>query len=290
MKKNKKLTCPICLNKISKLFVIKNGYKLYRCENCQFLFVWPIPQDYVKIYQENYFCGSESGFGYSDYNGDKEILLENFKKYLKILNRFSLKKGRLLDVGAANGIFVELANSYGWSASGIEIAEDASKISRNNKLKIVTGNFENYNFPKNNFDVITFWDVLEHFSNPEIVIKKAFHSLKSGGILAINTPDSASLPARIFGKKWHLIVPPEHLNYFNLKSLEIIFKRNNFKIIYKNRVCKKFSLQYIFKTLSSWHKFFIWKKIYKYLSKKKLGSLGVKINTYDNIFVIAKKI
>ena len=42
--------------------------------------------------------------------------------------------------------------------------------------------------------------------NRELATKVANSVLKRGGILAVNTPDSASLWARLFGKRWHILI------------------------------------------------------------------------------------
>jgi SAM-dependent methyltransferase len=281
--------CPACGKKENLFWRKKNNCDLYRCENCASIFVWPIRPDYSKIYQKGYFGGLENYFGYADYDGDKEIMLENFGKYLAKLNKFRPEKGKLLDVGAATGNFVELARSQGWSASGIEMAEEAAEIGRKKNLHMRNGDFETYDFSESNFDILTFWDVLEHFSKPEDVLSKANGMLKQGGLIAINTPDPASLPARLFGKRWHLIIPPEHLVLFSKKGLEIFLKKNGFNILYIGRVGKKFSLRYIFKILANWQKLELWKKIAGGLSACRLGKLKIPINTRDNLFIIAQK-
>lgn len=291
MKDNKKIDCPICKNKSAIFFVKKNNCTLYRCEHCWSIFVWPISGSYLKIYQKDYFYGTANPHGYANYDGDKGILLENFKQYLDKIEKFSSKKGSLLDVGAATGNFIELANSHGWNAKGIELAGDAVEIGKNKYLDMIIGNFENYDFSREDyFDIITFWDVLEHFTDPDSVLRKAQRIVKPGGLIAINTPDATSFLAKILGKKWHLLVPPEHLNCLSSRGLMDLCKKNNFEIIYVGRIAKKFSLRYIFKILSNWNNFFLWKIIYGYLLNNRLGDVTVSLNTRDNIFVIARRV
>ena len=139
-------------------------------------------------------------------------------------------KGKLLDVGAATGHFLELARKNGWEASGIEISKYAAKKARKKGLEIAVGDFENHEFSENCFDAVTFWDVLEHFGKPDLAFKQARKILRTGGILAINTPDSRSVLARIFGKRWHAIVPPNHLNLFNCDNLKAVLEKNGFEL------------------------------------------------------------
>lgn len=288
-RESKKLLCPVCEKKEALFFVRKNNCNLYRCQNCGLIFVWPIAPDYSKIYQKNYFFGSGNSFGYADYDGDREILLRNFKQYTAKLDRFCPRKGKLLDVGAATGIFVELIARDGWIASGIEPAKEAAEVGRKNKLNIMNGNFETADFVEDNFDVITFWDVLEHFSDSDAVLKKTNKILSPGGLIAINTPDASSFLAKFLGRRWHLIVPPEHLALFGRRSLEILLQKNGFDIVHVDRIGKKFSLRYIFKVLANYQKFFLWRKMADCLANNFIGKISIPLNMRDNIFVIARK-
>ena len=185
---------------------------------------------------------------------------------------------------------MEIARKYRWNSSGIEISEKSAQVGKEKGLNIISGNFEEYEDPAEFFNAITMWDVLEHFSRPDLAIRNASKILKPGGILALNTPDSASLPAKILGKRWHLLVPPSHLHYFNKKNLGSLLKRNGFEILYSGRIGKKFRLQTMFRTLALWQKLWLWKKISAYLENSRLGNIKLSINTRDNFFLIARKI
>jgi len=283
-----KITCPVC-GELAEWFFTKNGYDIYRCRCCLHMFVFPLSNVSFEIYDQGYFFG-EGDFVYGDYDGDKDVLSCNFNKYLKKINQFVKLRGKLFDVGAATGIFIELANSQGWCASGIELSADASLAGKKRGLGIIKGNFESLDIEMTDFTVVTFWDVLEHFINPEIAIINAGNMLKVGGLLAINTPNVGSVVARILGRKWHLIGPPEHLHYFSLNSLKLLLERNNFELLYTGYIGKRFSLRYVFKTLAHWQKCFVWNSIYSYLKNNQIGKLNFPIDTFDNMFIVARKV
>ena len=73
-----------------------------------FLFVYPLPQS-IDVYDEAYFLGAERGFGYVDYDVDKEPMVPTFLKYLELIKKSGHKKGKILDVGAATGFFLKIA-------------------------------------------------------------------------------------------------------------------------------------------------------------------------------------
>lgn len=277
----------------SKFFAEKNGFKLYRCKNCGLIFIWPTPNlnETKLIYQADYFTGAKQRHGYVNYDNDKKPMKKTFIKYLGLIEKYNHHKGVLLDVGAATGFFMDLGRKRGWETKGIEISEYAAKEAHKKGLDVVLGILENAGFRDNSFDAVTMWDVLEHLSDPLKFIKVVNSILKKGGILAINTPDSASLWARLFGKCWHLLIPPEHIFLFNKKSLRILFESNGFEILEIRKIGKSFRLPYVLSMLYSWQELRLWKKISELFQDNKfLNKISIPINFRDNIFVIARKI
>ncbi|MFA6304882.1 MAG: class I SAM-dependent methyltransferase [Patescibacteria group bacterium] len=280
--------CFICGQNNFAFAFKKNGYNLWRCKNCSLIFVFP-REGAEKIYSADYFSAASLGHGYVDYDQDKLPMVPTFKKYLALLKKHNPNGGKLMDVGAATGFFVDLALQDGWQASGIEISDYAATLGRNKGLDILTGTLSKANLSQNAYSAITMFDVLEHFIQPVQEIAKVWQILNNGGILAINTPDAGSWLAKILGRFWHLFVPPEHLNYFNQKNLIEFLTAQGFEIVYLAKIGKSFTLEYIFKTLYAWQKLAIWNRLGKMCQAPWLNKLAIPINLRDNIFVLARK-
>lgn len=284
--KQKIITCIACGSSPHTFFLNKNGYDLYKCVTCGHIQIYPFNFDTQKIYSEDYFSGAMNGFGYVDYDEDKEPMRNVFEKYLRLIGR----SGKLLDVGAATGFFVQIAKNHGYDAHGIEISGFAAELGRKKGLDVKQGTLAGYSAEPGSFDIITAWDVLEHFPNPDLDIEKAHTLLKSGGIIAFNTPDSGSLYARILGKKWHLLVPPEHINYFNRRSVKIFLEKHGFEVVEISTIGKSFTLEYILHTLSAWTKIGFFQKLAHICHGSKfLSKISLPINLHDNMFILAKK-
>ncbi len=283
------MNCIICNSDKISFFIRKNNCDIFCCNNCKLLFVYPMKTDTATIYSDDYFCGAKKTFGYIDYDSDKEPMVPTFIKYLEIIEKIIPNRGKLLDVGAATGFFINIAKKRDWNATGIELSDFAASSARAKGFDVKTGTLSSGDFLPESYDVITIFDVIEHFPNPLVEIKTASKILKKGGIIVINTPDTGSIIAKIFGKKWHLIVPPEHLYYFNSINLTTLLEKNGFKVIKKMKVGKHFTLQYIFKMLYMWQKLSFWKKLSNFFSKKIFSNISLPINTRDNIFIIAVK-
>jgi len=218
-------------------------------------------------------------------------MVATFETYLQRIERFlSPAEGkRLLDVGAATGFFLDLARQNGWDTVGIEPAERAAAMARGKKLKVTTGVLEPGLYAESSFDVVTLWDVLEHLADPMATMRVVSALLKPGGIVAINTPDSSSLWSRLMGSRWHLLCPPEHLCLFGNGLLNHMLTEIGLDIVERDKIGKRFTLQYVAQTLARWQRRALWQRMAKSLQGSRIGHCGVSINLYDNLFLLARK-
>ncbi len=284
--------CHICKNTKARLWDTKNGHDLYRCPACGVVFVSPIPQDVAAIYGKEYFKKSDKtgSFGYTDYDGDKEPMRGIFSKYLQTFENAAAEKN-ILDVGAATGYFLDRAKERGWKTAGTEISKFAADEARMRGHDVRQGELPALGPDAfgQKFSVITMWDVLEHVASPREYIFAANRFLLPGGYLAINTPDAGSVWAKVMGKRWHLLVPPEHLHYFSSKNLSMMLEEAGFRVKEERKMGKKFSLAYIFGTLHRWQGFSAWGKASEFFDTPFWRNFGIPINLRDNIFIIAEK-
>ncbi|MDR2708857.1 MAG: class I SAM-dependent methyltransferase [Elusimicrobiota bacterium] len=223
--------CQICANKKFRFLFKKNGFIFEKCRHCGFIRINPQPTDAQldQIYNSSYFSnwgGSEKIF--------KAMKEKTFSYLLSFLPNMT-KPSALLDIGAATGILMELAQNMGYDAYGIEAAKDGAQTIKEKfgASKIFSGYFdENFNtniFPS--FDVIVMSDLLEHVKDPNLVLDKAYEMLKKDGYLLITTPDTSSLSCHILGKNWNHF-STEHLFYFSRKNIS--------QILIKHKFCPKF--------------------------------------------------
>ncbi|MGC9605508.1 MAG: class I SAM-dependent methyltransferase [Minisyncoccia bacterium] len=284
-----KPACPICFLLGADLYTEKNGRLLYRCRGCRLIFMHPVPADVSEIYSEDYFGGARKGFGYVDYDADKIPMIPTFERYLGLIEDRRPGKGRLLDVGAATGFFMQIAEKRGWRTSGVEISPHATAVGVRKGLHIETGTLSALDLPKGSFDAITMFDVIEHFTDPLAEVAAAARLLKPGGLLVVNTPDAGSVWARLLGRRWHLLVPPEHIHYFTADNLGRVLRANGFSVDLRTKIGKRFTLPYVFKMLYSWQGWPLWRRIYESSKGSRIGSLSMPIDLRDNLFMIAVK-
>ncbi|PLX26231.1 hypothetical protein C0580_00355 [Candidatus Parcubacteria bacterium] len=284
-----KIICPICKGEDHRLFCQKNDYDLHLCKNCNLVFVWPPPNVLDDVYSKNYFHKDDQDhkFGYTNYDQDKEMMRPVFVKHLDHFS--SLVEGRkIFDIGSATGYFLDLAKQRGWDTYGIDISDYASQLAREKGHRAWAGKDLSVVDTEDKFDIVTMWDVLEHLPDPLVYLKELRSKMVEDSVLAVNTIDRGSLWAKMLGKRWQLIMPPEHLMYYTYKNLEDLFDKAGFEIIDKRKIGKKFSLPYIFHILHNSKNIPWFKSLSDFFDKPMWRKFAIPINVRDNIFVLVK--
>jgi len=214
------MACDFCgsesIKQIYKLkdyqFKIPGEFNLVKCNGCNLLYLYPQPNwEILKVhYPTNYDAYQlkpKSAF----------TIWNHFGLYRRcsIISKYK-KGGMLLDVGCATGSFLTTMKNCGdWKLYGVEKSEYAVNLARKKDgINIYQGEIIDAKFPDNYFDVITWWDVLEHVPNPSASLYETYRILKPGGWVFIQTPDPDSWEAHIFGKYWRGFEAPRHLHLF----------------------------------------------------------------------------
>lgn len=217
------------------------GERLVRCRVCGLIYVNPrLPRQKIL---DQYRVGEEEM-----YVREAEARAASFARSLRIIQAYK-KEGKLLDVGCAAGFFLKVAQEAGFEVYGVEPNLWLAEWGRKNlSLEVAPGPFEEVPFPPNFFEVVTFWDVLEHLADPFSALQKTNAILKEGGIVVINYPNIGSLSARIFGKNWWFIVS-SHLYYFDRKTMRRMLNEAGFRVLEDRVHIQNFSLAYLLRQL-----------------------------------------
>ncbi len=234
------MNCPLCNTESVFAFAVKN-FSLHDCINCSHRFTAiSADENHVsKIYADDYFNGG--GAGYADYLQEAELLEMRGRRYAKIIEKYSNKKGKMLDVGAAAGFLLKGFLSENWRGIGLEPNLEMAKFGCERlNLKIEQGSLESFETDKK-FDLISMIQVAAHFYDPRTAFEKAFDLLEENGLLLIETWNRGSVSARIFGKNWHEYSPPSVLQFFSEKGLSEFLEKIGFEKIARGRPSKKIS-------------------------------------------------
>jgi len=298
------LKCTVCDGRKVRPYVeIANCsrlFSLFRCENCYFVFVHPVPSadELASLYEEHYFQNPAFNaqdhanyFGYDIYIDDKANIQQKFMKCLSLLKGFR-EKGRLLDVGCATGFFLEMASQMGYEAIGVEISHFASRYgSEKLGVNVLNKELRAARFQDESFDIVTLWDVIEHFPDPRSELIEINRILVKGGIIGIITPDIGALLPRILGKHWlELKRVPEHLSFFSRFSLREFLRRCGFDVLKIRTLGKKFYINSMLKNIAFQSVLFQpFVRIFAFRSSRN-WIFPITINPFYKMLVFARKV
>ncbi len=230
-------TCPVCQVKC-KAEDILHRYEtrnFYKCPDCQIIFQVKFSYN-EDSYKEAYFFEDYKNQYGKTYLEDFNNIQEFAKARLKIINsiRPVNKNGHinssLLDIGCAYGPFLVESSNYGFLPQGVEIIPEAADYVRSEfGYEVFTGAFEDAVF-EHQFDAVTMWYVMEHFTNPDYILTRVNKLLKPGGIFSFSTPNSSGISAKKKMSSFLLKSPMDHITIWNPKIADIVLRRYGFKI------------------------------------------------------------
>ncbi|MFZ8861095.1 MAG: class I SAM-dependent methyltransferase [Thermocrinis sp.] len=230
-----KVKCPICYTEVEErnfkeTYVSpynNQEYKRYECPNCDVHWWEPL-----KIIPEFY----ESEF-LELYTALHEVVGTRLGEYHKAFFKYfpSNVRGKLLDVGCGNGRFLKHAKEQGFEVWGIDFdKKSVDNVKRNLGIDTVFAMSleEFYEYAKERglkFDVITFFEVLEHQDKPREFLEMVKGLLKEGGYIAGSVPNREMVLVESFWEYTHVDFPPHHFLRFSRKSLENAIKLSGFE-------------------------------------------------------------
>jgi 2-polyprenyl-3-methyl-5-hydroxy-6-metoxy-1,4-benzoquinol methylase len=153
-----------------------------------------------------------------------------FERHLRPLEQIKAPPGKLLDVGAYTGVFVEIAAQHGWEACGVEPSHWAVGQARERGLHMLEGTLASSGVATESIDVVTMWDVIEHVADPFGEMQQAHRLLKTGGLLVVHTMDIDSLFARVMGSRWPWLMEM-HIYYFSRRTLKQMLEKAGYTVI-----------------------------------------------------------
>lgn len=224
--------CINCGTDDYRIAFIKGGNPYCICNNCSLMYVTPIlnSSKLTNTYRDsnshdNWF---EVLISEDQRKFDEPKFLNGLEACKKIL---CVPKLKILDIGCASGHFIELANKQGHETYGIELTKKAVDYCKSKGLNVIDKELCDGLF-NTKFDLITYWDVIEHLPNPSELMEITKNMLNDGGLVLCLVPNADSLAAKIMHEKTNMFTPNVHINIFTKKTLESFMSNNGFKSIY----------------------------------------------------------
>jgi SAM-dependent methyltransferase len=161
---------------------------------------------------------------------EKLLPLEPGHKYF-LGDPLAPDRGELLDIGCGTGNFMAAARAAGYAVSGTELDRNAAhfakeKLALPRVLGLTVSEFVE-KYPGEQFDVVTFFEVLEHQASPVEFLQKVKSCVRPGGYIALSVPNR---------ERWLtgpdvLDYPPNHFLRWNVGSLRSLLSGQGFEIL-----------------------------------------------------------
>lgn len=196
---------------------VVQSFTLHRCRSCQLIFADPMSNPgeswYDRAYRIRHFAVDD-----------------RVRDYYRWTLAHLSNNERILDVGCGEGVFVSYARQCGFEAFGIDFSANAVRVGREqlgNDSIFVGGleDLERLNLPQQ-YDLITFYEVLEHLGNPREFIELVQRHLKPNGCIALSVPNRNRWPMTEFND-----YPPHHLTRWDEQAMRQFLRSMNLTVV-----------------------------------------------------------
>lgn len=203
--------CVVCDASERTLELTVGEFDIYRCA-CGLRTLHPEPADeqLVEVF--------EDGTIYSEAGSLRTELLEQHHRSLYEVEK-AAKPGRLLDVGCGLGNLLEVARMRGWQATGVDPSPYSVAQAQARGFTAHEGLLHDVMFDAASFDVVSLMQVVEHLIDPRALLTECKRLLRPGGVMLVETPNPASLLARVKRERFNYWIPPVHCVWYTPDAL-----------------------------------------------------------------------
>lgn len=227
MEKLEKIKCALCGSYDEKFLFSRDGFNVVQCNKCELVYINPRLK--LEVLEKLYNTNEISPEQYYEANIPQD--LRNFKRRLKLIQKYHPNKGKMLDIGCNIGTLLKVAEDTGWETVGVEFNKSAAAFGRKRfGIKILDKDFMRIKFKPNSFDVVAMNDVIEHVTEPIATLNEVSRILKKGGLLFMSTPNIGALLPKMTRSKWLHLKPNEHLTYFTPKTIKVLLDKTGFSM------------------------------------------------------------
>jgi len=202
----------------------------------------PTLEELRAFYLDMYYPRQEADQKILQYASDYDALELEHKRIagLEALRVLDRPPGSLLEIGVGEGFFLDELHRGGWKVQGVDFTTDALRKWKPHLSGAVTAaDISEFLAAKSasgeRFDLIALNNVIEHVLDPVELMVRIRRMLNPGGVARVAMPNEASwiqTRAVALGNAedefW--VMPPEHLNYFDVESGTRILEHCGFRV------------------------------------------------------------
>lgn len=228
--------CPGCREPKVKSSFKRYGMQYNECAGCGTLYIAPRPDDKDV---ENYYHNSTS----RKFWREKLSRMTSSKRRDKIIKpRFDWIIDSAMEYLSDEIVIADInTDQHGYITALLENNSFTKRILYHPFLDFERGKLDKgieiinsktkENRLHDSVDVITMFEVLDHTSDPDALMKKLSRFLKKGGLCFFTAILASGFDLQMLWEKAENIFPPDRLNVFSVEGLKALFMRHNLECL-----------------------------------------------------------
>lgn len=232
--------CPVCgsthlenVLQATDHTVSGEKFQITECKACGLRFTQDVPDElsigpYYQSEQYISHTNTSKGLVNSLYHWVRKRTLARKRKLVQ--SATGVSTGKLLDIGAGTGAFLNEMKQRGWDTTGLEPDTSARKLAKELYGLDILPASQLFDLPVNGFQAITLWHVLEHVHDLQGYIVQIKQLLQEKGKLIIAVPNYTAADATIYKEFWAAYDVPRHLYHFSPRSMQTLMEKYGLKI------------------------------------------------------------
>ncbi|MDH1109249.1 methyltransferase domain-containing protein [Pseudomonas otitidis] len=233
--------CPACgaTGGHRRIFESYDGYPYEECGRCG---CWHVPLVVDALLFERFFgrCPKAAEVARRSFNKrmseeNRSADLARFDDYFTRLSPlFAKRQGRrYLDMGCGLGNSLVAAGVHGFEAFGVESSRECLRLCQEAGLDV---RHVEQPLPPGGFDLISFWESLEHMADPSAMLGLCHRLLAENGVIAFTVPNIDSPLLRAQRGDCSVVHggydTPGHINLFGASHLSQLLERCGFALLH----------------------------------------------------------
>ncbi len=221
------VSCFCCGSSHARCIRAMKPYRMVQCDVCGFVYLNPRPaEESLRSYYESHYLPHDPETIDLWNRMMKNVFSDAADRLTRVCG-----SGSVLDIGCGYGLFLKEMRNRGWEVTGLEISRSGADYARKAlSLPVYESTLEDCAFPREQFDAISAFYVVEHAFNPLRFIQKIHTLLKPGGIVLLRYPHSTPLN-RLLGIlkiSNNVYDIPFHLSDFSPRTIELFLLKAGF--------------------------------------------------------------
>ncbi|HWS72577.1 MAG TPA: class I SAM-dependent methyltransferase, partial [Thermoanaerobaculia bacterium] len=198
-------------------------YRVVRCTRCGLVRSDPVASGdaLATLYERSTF----------DYAAEVPTLQRTYRRYFRKARALASQLQSVLEVGAGNGFFLEVARAEGVEVvKGVEPSIAAIAAARADiQPHLVADILREGIFPPASFDLVCAFQVLDHVPDPLDFLHQCHALLRSGGLVLFVVHDVESWSAKLMRER-SPIIDIEHTYLYSRMTIGALLKRAGFRV------------------------------------------------------------